>query len=99
MENKYWVIGTNRWSKSVYSKEQAERYAKTLINCENCTNCKFCRDCVNSRDLFYCEACKNCYFCGFSEVLEECEEVFYSYNLKNAKKVEREYEPDSGGLK
>lgn len=97
MENKYWVIGSNKWSKSIYTKEEAEEYAKTLINCKWCINCKFCRDCVNCRDLFYCENCFHCYLCGFSEALKSCEEVFYSYNLVGAKKVEREFEPDFGG--
>ena len=28
----YWVIGTNKWNANIYTKEQAEKYAATLIN-------------------------------------------------------------------
>lgn len=97
MEDKYWVIGSNRWSKSIYTKEEAETYAKTLINCENCTDCKFCRDCVNSVRLYYCDYCINCYFCRFSENLLNCSDVYFSYNLADAKKVERGRNPDFRG--
>jgi len=47
LENGYWVIGTNKWSKSIYTKEQAEKYSETLINCNNCINCRSCSSCID----------------------------------------------------
>lgn len=47
----YWVIGSNKWNASIYTQEQAEKYSKTLINCQNCINCSDCS---------YCRSCSDC---------------------------------------
>ena len=44
----YWEFeNNNRFSKSEYSFEEAEKLNRTLVNCSNCENCSFCFDCVN----------------------------------------------------
>ena len=41
----------NKWSKSIYTKEQAKKHFKSLIDCSdcsdcsNCSNCKYCSNC------------------------------------------------------
>ena len=60
----YWVIRTNKWDANIYTQEQAEKYADTLINCENCTNCRDCRNCRYCIDCIDCSYCRNCSDCS-----------------------------------
>jgi hypothetical protein len=62
----YWVIGSNKWDASIYPQEQAEKYSKTLINCQNCINCSSCRSC---RD---CSNCSDCRDCSYSSYCRDC---------------------------
>jgi len=57
----YWVIGSNKWDASIYPQEQAEKYSKTLINCQNCINCS---DCSYCRSCSYCSDCRSCSYCS-----------------------------------
>ena len=41
----YWYVGTNRWSSNKFTKEQAEKYSDTLVNCTGCTDCTGCTGC------------------------------------------------------
>jgi hypothetical protein len=54
----YWVIGSNKWNASIYTQEQAEKYSKTLINCQNCINCRSCSSCSS------CRSCSDCSYCS-----------------------------------
>lgn len=46
--NGYWVDeNNNRWDCELYSKAEAERYSKTLIDCTECTDCNNCYNCDN----------------------------------------------------
>lgn len=65
MKTEYWIIGSNRWSKTLYTKEEAIKLSKTLINCENCEDCRYCRDCVDCNYCEHCQNCKNCDFCSW----------------------------------
>jgi hypothetical protein len=62
LENNYWVIGSNKWTASIYTQEEAEMYSTTLIDCENCIDCFNCVNCMN------CISCRNCSACyGLSD--------------------------------
>ena len=67
----YWVIGSNKWDASIYPQEQAEKYSKTLINCQNCINCRSCSscsscsDCSNCSNCSYCRSCSSCSYCSY----------------------------------
>jgi len=59
----FWVIGTNKWDANFYSKEEAQKFSSTLIdclNCINCTNCSGCRYCSYCSDCSYCRDCRGC---------------------------------------
>ena len=63
----YWVIGSNKWDASIYPQEQAEKYSKTLINCQNCINCSdcsYCRSCSYCSYCSYCRSCSSCRSCS-----------------------------------
>jgi len=65
LKDNYWVVGTNKWTVSIYTKEQAEKNAATLINCENCINCSYCRDCRNCSNCCDCCDCSYCSYCSY----------------------------------
>jgi hypothetical protein len=79
----YWVVETNKWNADIYTREQAEKYADTLINCTNCVNCNNCRnssDCINCSDCIdssYCSFCSFCHDCHDSSFCRNCS--FSSY--------------------
>lgn len=61
-EGEFWVDSrNNRWDDSWYSKEEAEYFSASLIDCRNCTNCKFCNHC---NDCSWCSYCRNCNGCS-----------------------------------
>ena len=63
----FWVIGTNKWDANFYSKEEAQKFSSTLIdclNCINCTNCSGCRYCSYCSDCSYCRYCSDCSYCS-----------------------------------
>lgn len=83
----YWVFGTNKWSKSSYTFDEAELLSKTLINCSYCIDCEachYCRRCTACVNLHFCDDCSGCVDCSFSEALEDCDSVHYSYAIKEA---------------
>ena len=62
--NGYWVDGNNnRWSCELYTKEKAEEWSKTLVDCDNCDNCDNCHDCHNCHNCDNCHDCRNCDNC------------------------------------
>ena len=68
-ENKnYWIDeNSNSWNKLIYTKEQAEKLSKTLINCKNCINCfrcSYCSDCSRCSDCSDCSDCSGCSGCS-----------------------------------
>jgi len=61
--NKWYDSNNNSWDCSVYTEEQAERWSKTLVNCNNChicNNCHNCTDCYNCNNCHNCDNCDNC---------------------------------------
>jgi hypothetical protein len=84
-----WVIGSNRWIASMITKERAEYYATTLVDCYNCTNCSDCNSCsyCNScSDLSHCRHCSfsrycsDCTFCIGCGYCSECEQCSYCHH-------------------
>lgn len=53
LKNKRWWVGSNSWNSDAYSKEEAEKMANTLVNCDNCYNCSYCSSCS------YCSDCRS----------------------------------------
>lgn len=48
----YWNFeNNNRFSKSKYSFEEAEKLNRTLVNCSDCVNCSWCLDKDNLTDI------------------------------------------------
>ena len=63
--NTHWIdLNNNKWLKSVYTKEQAERYSNSLSNCSDCSNCSNCSDCSDCSDCSNCSNCKYCSNCS-----------------------------------
>ena len=68
--NNRWVDAKNNsWNCNLYTKEQAEEYSKSLIDCRDCSSCTYCsscsecRDCSSCRDCSYCRDCRDCSYC------------------------------------
>lgn len=73
----YWIIGTNKWSKSEYTKEQAERYSDTLINCQNCSDCSDCSYCSDCSSCSNCSSCRDCSDCSNCSSCRYCSSCSY----------------------
>lgn len=61
----YWVDDSgNKFSKIKYTKAEADKLAKTLIDCKDCIDCTDCEDCV---------ACVSCEYClGQRAIVDHC---------------------------
>lgn len=62
----YYYDGSNRWSKSRYTEEQAQMAAKTLIDCKNmtdCSDCSHCSRCSRCSSCLHCSRCSRCSGC------------------------------------
>ncbi len=64
LKNKRWWVGSNSWNSDAYSKEEAEKMANTLVNCDNCYNCSYCSSCSYCRYCSYCSDCSDCRYCS-----------------------------------
>ena len=86
----YWEFENgNKYSKELYSYDDAERASKTLFNCENCIdclkcenckdcyNCEFCYDCVNCENCYFCQECFECKNCNSWQKCEFCYDCVY----------------------
>ena len=75
--NGYWVDdNNNRWDCELYSKAEAKRYSKTLIDCTNCidcTDCKFCDYCNYCKFCDHCDNCKFCDHCNYCKFCDHCD--------------------------
>jgi hypothetical protein len=83
----FWVDeNNNKWAKNLYTKEQAEKWSETLIDCVSCINCEdcsFCRNCVDCVDCSCCDGCdgcKGCSWCNKCISCENCEHCFDCYD-------------------
>ena len=93
--NNYWTDeNNNRWNSEIYTKERAEKYSNSLINCNNCRDCRDCRDCSycrncrNCRDSSYCSYCRNCRNCSDCSYCRDCSDCSYCQNFKeNPEKI------------
>lgn len=93
---KYWIDSkNNKWDKKLYTKEEAEKYSKSLfncsecINCIGCINCSFCENCYDCYECVGCRDCKDCYICGDCHNCNNCDNCDscincqYSYDLNH----------------
>jgi hypothetical protein len=55
-QDKWFDFNNNYWN----SKEEAEKYSFTLINCSNCNNCNNCNSCNSCNNCYNCNSCNNC---------------------------------------
>lgn len=63
--NNYYVDDrNNKWSKSIYTEDQAEKNSKSLINCSDCSRCSRCSDCSHCSDCSGCSDCSDCSHCS-----------------------------------
>ena len=87
--NGYWVIGTNKWDANIYTQEQAEKNAETLINCTNCISCSYCSDCSDCRSCrscsycSYCSDCSDCSYCSYCSSCRSCSDCSYCSDFKS----------------
>ena len=70
----YWYVGTNRWSSNKFTKEQAEKYSDTLVNCTGCTDCTGCTGCTRCTDCTDCTGCTRCRGCTGCRGCTDCTE-------------------------
>lgn len=64
----------NRWNIHEYSKKEAKRLSKTLINCFKCYNCVDCKDCSDCNNCKLCGCCVKCNKCIRCNVCCDCED-------------------------
>ena len=77
----YWVDeNNNRWDIKIYTKGQAEKLSKSLVNCYNCRNCCYCRNCNDCSECSYCRYCRYCNDCCNCN---NCRYCFYCYYCRN----------------
>ena len=74
--NNRWIDDNNNsWSADFYTKEQAEKYSKSLIDCRDCSGCSDCRDCsgcIGCRDCSGCRYCSDCSDCIGCRACRDC---------------------------
>ena len=87
-DENYWIIDSNKWSKNITTKEEAEKYSATLTNCSDCTdciNCSYCRGCTSCKGCTGCRGCSDCLGC--SDCIN-CSYCIYCRNFKmNPKRI------------
>lgn len=75
LEKGYWVDkNNNSWKVKRFSKEEAMRMSKSLIDCVDCVNCYNSIgsvDCKNSNSLIDCWNLKNSSYCIKCSFLED----------------------------
>jgi hypothetical protein len=78
----------NKWSKQMYTKEEAEQASASLIDCSHCFNCTECTDCSVCQDCHKCISCTNCVSCKDvwkSKGCKDCEGIMIGLNVSNVK--------------
>lgn len=69
----YWTDENgNRWDCSLFTREEAEKFSKTLINCKFCTNCISCTDCQSCEGCGSCGGCRDCVDCEYCTDCSGC---------------------------
>ena len=73
-EGNFWVAQNgNKWSRELWSEDEAIRDSVTLQNCTNCTNCSDCKNCSDCISCHGCENCKDCNSCILCKDCTDCE--------------------------
>ena len=67
-QNNYWIDeNNNKWNANIYTKEQAIKYSRSLVNCNDCSDCSdcsYCNGCNDCSDCSYCNGCSGCRDCS-----------------------------------
>lgn len=71
--NNYWVDdGNNFWNCELYPKDDAEKYSRSLINCNDCIDCCNCNNCNRGVSCIDCKKCNACYDCNACNDCDGC---------------------------
>ncbi|MCI2236832.1 hypothetical protein NCR96_08925 [Helicobacter sp. 14348-15] len=68
----------NSWNLNKFTKDEAIKASKTLVDCF------LCRDCVNCKDCWYCEECSDCINCRICRNCKNCVRCYKCENLQDA---------------
>lgn len=70
----WWIDeNNNKWNAHLYTKNDAENYSKTLINCINCDSCDNCQNCVRCQNCDNCVDCVDCQNCVNCDSCDNCQ--------------------------
>ena len=96
--NGFWVDkNNNRWYITIYTKEEAKRFSKSLVNCNychNCHDCYYCYYCHNCHYCDYCHYCNKCDYCIKCYNCYYCNDCYYCYSCNNYKSNPQRYITD-----
>ena len=85
----YWIDeNNNTWSCAIYSKKEALKNSKTLVNsrdCCNCSYCSYCSNCRDCRDCRNCHDCSNCHNCRNCRNCHDCHDCSNCHNCRNCR--------------
>ncbi|TLD85825.1 hypothetical protein [Helicobacter sp. MIT 05-5294] len=59
MEQAFWEINGNKWSKDKFSEEEAKALSNTLCDCIDCVDCVECKRCEDCKDCISYENFEN----------------------------------------
>ena len=72
-QNNYWIDeNNNKWNANIYTKEQAIKYSRSLVNCNDCSDCSYCRGCSSCRGCRDCSGCRGCSYCSNCSYCRGC---------------------------
>ena len=76
--NNYWTdSNNNKWNCDLYTKEQAEKYSKSLVNCHGCIDCRDCSSCSYCSGCSYCSSCSFCLYCRDCRSCRDCRDCSF----------------------
>lgn len=79
--DEYWIFANNnKYSKSVFTIEDAIEFNATLVECYDCIDCFNCVECYDCID---CNDCGECYDCSECEACDCCIECYGEHRVKN----------------
>ncbi|MGF6375067.1 hypothetical protein M2140_000101 [Clostridiales Family XIII bacterium PM5-7] len=94
--DKYWTDSRgNQWSQSLYSKEEAEKWSLSLVDCDgcidckNCTGCGFCNRCSDCERCMHCKNCIGCVRCHSCDACEYCSHCHVCVDCSDCENCER----------
>ena len=72
-DRNYWMDSNgNKWNMFKYTKKDAEKLSKTLIDCYDCKDCEHCYNCICCDTCTFCSDCNNCTYCDYCDKCTQC---------------------------